>query len=123
MVLLAHSEPTFLLSWTTPVFLTPSTPVTITAGESRSTTSHPQGDVLTLTRRTDSIPLLGRSFGFPNAPEVYTGTDAQKDKLKRSFDRKIQYMKKIGGPIWSACPFPLPLCDESVKDEWLIEPS
>ncbi|KAG7532036.1 hypothetical protein FFLO_03911 [Filobasidium floriforme] len=41
------------------------------------------------------------SFGFPNAPEVYTGTDAQKDKLKRSFDRKIQYMKKIGGPIWN----------------------
>ena len=41
------------------------------------------------------------SFGFPNAPEVYTGTDAQKAKLRRSFERKIEYMKKIGGPIWS----------------------
>lgn len=50
VVLLAPSEPTFLLSWTTPVYPTPSTPVTITAGTLRSTTSHPQGNVLTLTR-------------------------------------------------------------------------
>jgi hypothetical protein len=53
---------------------------------------------------------------------VYTGTDAQKDKLKRSFDRKIEYMKKIGGPIWSACLFPLPLHDDSVESQWLTKP-
>jgi hypothetical protein len=40
-------------------------------------------------------------YGFPNPPEVYEGTPEQKDKLRKSYERKIAYMKEINGPIWS----------------------
>ncbi|GHJ89604.1 hypothetical protein NliqN6_6006 [Naganishia liquefaciens] len=41
------------------------------------------------------------SFGFPNPPEVYVGSDKQREILKRSYERKIKYMKEINGPIWN----------------------
>jgi hypothetical protein len=46
-------------------------------------------------------------YGFPNPPEEYIGSQEQKDKLKKSYDRKVQYMKEINGPIWSTHRSPL----------------
>jgi hypothetical protein len=43
-----------------------------------------------------------RCVVFPNPPEVYVGSDKQREILKRSYERKIKYMKEINGPIWSA---------------------
>jgi len=40
------------------------------------------------------------NFGFPG-PDVYKGTPEQKAKMLRSFERKIEYQEKIGGPIWN----------------------
>lgn len=40
------------------------------------------------------------NFGFPGNT-VYEGTAEQKAKLKRNYERKIVYMKKIGVPVWN----------------------
>ncbi|KAL8369493.1 hypothetical protein RB595_000016 [Gaeumannomyces hyphopodioides] len=39
-------------------------------------------------------------FGFP-LPEQYEGTDEQKRKLRESFARKVEFMKKAGVPVWN----------------------
>lgn len=41
------------------------------------------------------------NYGFPNVSEPWTGSDVQKANLTKQFARKTEYMKKIGGPIWS----------------------
>ncbi|KAI5450239.1 hypothetical protein NCC49_003256 [Naganishia albida] len=41
------------------------------------------------------------SYGFPNPPELYEGAPEQKEKLRKSYERKIAYMKEINGPIWN----------------------
>lgn len=41
------------------------------------------------------------NFGFPSSPEVYKGTDDQKAKMLRSYERKTAYQEKIGGHIWN----------------------
>jgi hypothetical protein len=58
------------------------------------------------------------NYGFPNPPEEYTvsptpsgielsltllskGSDDQKARLQRSFDRKVEFMRRVGGPIWN----------------------
>ncbi|KAL4866442.1 glycoside hydrolase superfamily [Aspergillus spectabilis] len=38
--------------------------------------------------------------GFPGQ-EQYTGTEAQKQKLRASFERKVQFMKRAGVPVWN----------------------
>lgn len=40
-------------------------------------------------------------YGFPNPPEPFTATPEQITYHERQFARKCDYMKKIGGPIWS----------------------
>lgn len=40
-------------------------------------------------------------FGFPLAPETYTGSADQKDKLRRQYERKIEYMKEKNVPVWN----------------------
>ncbi|KAL2828187.1 putative cellulase [Aspergillus cavernicola] len=39
-------------------------------------------------------------FGFPGM-EQYTGTEAQKQQLHASFERKVKFMRKAGVPIWN----------------------
>ncbi|KAM0327491.1 hypothetical protein ACHAQA_005779 [Verticillium albo-atrum] len=39
-------------------------------------------------------------MGFP-LPEQYEGTEEQKSKLRTSFNRKVEFMKKAGVPIWN----------------------
>ncbi|TDZ27890.1 Beta-xylosidase [Colletotrichum spinosum] len=39
-------------------------------------------------------------YGFP-LPEQYEGTDAQKQKLRTSLKRKVEFMQKAGVPIWN----------------------
>ncbi|GFF56923.1 endoglucanase C [Aspergillus udagawae] len=39
-------------------------------------------------------------MGFPGQ-EVYVGTDEQKAKLRRQFERKVQFMRERGVPIWN----------------------
>ncbi|KAF5509888.1 Beta-xylosidase [Colletotrichum fructicola] len=39
-------------------------------------------------------------YGFP-LPEQYDGTDAQKQKLRASLKRKVEFMQKAGVPIWN----------------------
>ncbi|CAK7238381.1 hypothetical protein SEUCBS140593_010628 [Sporothrix eucalyptigena] len=39
-------------------------------------------------------------MGFPGT-EQYIGTDEQKEKLWQSFERKVEYMRKVGVPIWN----------------------
>ncbi|CAM1501293.1 Fc.00g104550.m01.CDS01 [Cosmosporella sp. VM-42] len=41
------------------------------------------------------------NFGFPKSPELYTGTEEQQRKIKDQFERKIEYMKKLGVPVWN----------------------
>jgi len=41
------------------------------------------------------------NYGFPSSPVVYEGTAEQKERLLSSFQRKIAYQEKIGGPIWN----------------------
>ncbi|WWC72351.1 uncharacterized protein I206_106313 [Kwoniella pini CBS 10737] len=41
------------------------------------------------------------NYGFPNPPADFTGSPDQIASLERSFNRKVEYMKKIGGPIWN----------------------
>lgn len=40
-------------------------------------------------------------YGFPNPPEPWAGTQAQVEYQERTFARKVEYMKAVGGPIWS----------------------
>lgn len=40
------------------------------------------------------------SFDFPGN-DIYKGTPEQKAKMLRSFNRKIEFQEKIGGPIWN----------------------
>jgi len=35
-------------------------------------------------------------FGFPDAPSLYTGTEEQKARLRKSFERKMAWMKENG---------------------------
>jgi hypothetical protein len=39
------------------------------------------------------------TYGFP-LREQYTGSEAQKDNLKRQFDRKMAFMREKGVPAW-----------------------
>jgi aryl-phospho-beta-D-glucosidase BglC (GH1 family) len=39
-------------------------------------------------------------YGFPGM-EQYTGTEAQKEQLRRGFERKITFMRAAGVPIWN----------------------
>ncbi|KAL4787608.1 glycoside hydrolase superfamily [Aspergillus varians] len=39
-------------------------------------------------------------FGFPGM-EQYVGTAAQKEQLRATFERKVQFMRKAGVPIWN----------------------
>jgi hypothetical protein len=40
------------------------------------------------------------SMGFPSQPQ-YEGTNEQKTKLRKSFERKVEFMRKNGVPIWN----------------------
>jgi hypothetical protein len=40
-------------------------------------------------------------FGFPNAPEIYTGTPEQKRRLKRSYEKKREWMDQRGLCVWN----------------------
>ncbi|KAK9453579.1 glycoside hydrolase superfamily [Dipodascopsis uninucleata] len=40
------------------------------------------------------------NFGFPGSG-TYVGSEEQVSKLKRQYERKIEYMKKIGVPVWN----------------------
>ncbi|TEB18768.1 glycoside hydrolase [Coprinellus micaceus] len=40
-------------------------------------------------------------FGFPNPPELYTGTDEQKHRLKRSYQKKRAWMDERGLCVWN----------------------
>jgi len=39
-------------------------------------------------------------YGFPDG-ERYKGTPEQKERLARTLERKVEYQKKIGGPVWN----------------------
>ncbi|CDK28776.1 unnamed protein product [Kuraishia capsulata CBS 1993] len=39
-------------------------------------------------------------YGFPGF-DVFTGSEEQKGKLERQYNRKIEYMKKIQAPVWN----------------------
>lgn len=41
------------------------------------------------------------NYGFPNPPEEWTGSKEQVKFHEQQFARKTEYMKKIGGPVWS----------------------
>lgn len=41
------------------------------------------------------------NYGFAQAPEIYTGAQHQREKLQRSFDRKVEYMRSQSMPIWN----------------------
>ncbi|RFU30818.1 hypothetical protein B7463_g5525, partial [Scytalidium lignicola] len=41
------------------------------------------------------------NFGFPKSPELYTGTEEQKENLRHQYERKVQYMKELGVPVWN----------------------
>lgn len=40
-------------------------------------------------------------YGFPASSEVYSGTPEQKAKIKRSYFRKVEWMKENNLPIWN----------------------
>ena len=40
-------------------------------------------------------------FGFPNSPEPYEGSEAQKDRLVRTYKRKREWMDKRGLCVWN----------------------
>lgn len=41
-------------------------------------------------------------YGFPNLDgTLYEGTAEQKDKLKQQYDRKVEYMREFGVPVWN----------------------
>lgn len=41
------------------------------------------------------------NYGFPNPPEPFTRSEKQIATLERQFERKIKYMREIGGPVWN----------------------
>lgn len=41
------------------------------------------------------------TYGFPMSKDVYTGTEAQYNKLKSSYERKLEYMKQHQVPVWN----------------------
>lgn len=41
-------------------------------------------------------------YGFPAAPERYTGTDEQVAYHERTFKRKADFMLATGTPIWNS---------------------
>lgn len=41
------------------------------------------------------------SWGFPKARELYNGTPEQKISVKRSYEKKVEWMKENGLPIWN----------------------
>lgn len=41
------------------------------------------------------------TFGFPNSPEAYEGTNDQKDKMKASYARKRKWMDERGLCVWN----------------------
>ncbi|KAJ3501139.1 hypothetical protein NLJ89_g9476 [Agrocybe chaxingu] len=41
------------------------------------------------------------SFGFPNAPAAYVGDDEQKRRLRRSYEKKRQWMDERGLCVWN----------------------
>ncbi|KAI0364641.1 glycoside hydrolase [Pilatotrama ljubarskyi] len=40
-------------------------------------------------------------FGFPASPEAYTGTDTQRHRLRRSYEKKRQWMDERGLCVWN----------------------
>ncbi|WWC72841.1 uncharacterized protein I206_106805 [Kwoniella pini CBS 10737] len=40
------------------------------------------------------------NYGFPSAPELYTGTKKQVQIHKDNYERKTEYMRKYKGPVW-----------------------
>ncbi|KAK6906345.1 hypothetical protein I203_100330 [Kwoniella mangroviensis CBS 8507] len=40
------------------------------------------------------------NYGFPSAPELYTGTKEQIKLHKDAYERKTEYMRKHKGPVW-----------------------
>lgn len=40
-------------------------------------------------------------YGFPKSEEVYTGSDAQKERVRKTYDRKTEWMREKGLPIWN----------------------
>lgn len=41
------------------------------------------------------------SFGFPSTPEPYEGTDAQRRRLRRSYEKKREWMDERGLCVWN----------------------
>ncbi|KAK0634552.1 glycoside hydrolase superfamily [Bombardia bombarda] len=41
------------------------------------------------------------TMGFPGTGEPYVGTPEQKEALQRAYERKVQFMKERGVPIWN----------------------
>lgn len=41
------------------------------------------------------------NFGFPGAPETYTGTAEQQRRLRRSYEKKRQWMDERGLCVWN----------------------
>ncbi|KAH7103444.1 glycoside hydrolase [Auriculariales sp. MPI-PUGE-AT-0066] len=54
-------------------------------------------------------------FGFPDAPSVYSGQEDQKRRLRRSFERKMEWMKEHGLAVWNGEWGPVYSEDESVN--------
>ncbi|GJJ09421.1 hypothetical protein Clacol_003643 [Clathrus columnatus] len=40
-------------------------------------------------------------YGFPSSPETYTGTDAQKARMRQTLERKIEWMTERSLSIWN----------------------
>ncbi|KAL7420963.1 Endo-1,4-beta-xylanase 5 [Cryptotrichosporon argae] len=40
-------------------------------------------------------------YGFPGAPSLFSGKKEEVEWHERSFARKAEYMRKIGGPVWN----------------------
>lgn len=40
-------------------------------------------------------------YGFPSAPELYTGTDEQRRRLRRSYEKKKEWMDARGLCVWN----------------------
>lgn len=60
----------------------------------------PRSDLLISARHLFDLSLV--SYGFASAPELYTGAPHQQEKLKKSFDRKVEYMRSIGVSLGGA---------------------
>lgn len=40
-------------------------------------------------------------YGFPAAPEPYTGTDAQKARMRQTLERKMEWMTERKLAVWN----------------------